>query len=235
MKILVQRRRSYVVPLLVVLVFTATVTASWKYVQDLRGQHALQIFNLAVDRNQLLEDYRLLLDEKRQAEQKVDMLQQNGEVDARAYAKVSDHLKTLQKDIVDLKEEVSFYRDIVADSGKGSVHIKHFSLRANGDVGSFMFQLVLTRGTRSDKVVKGTVNLAIEGVSKGRRKRLETKDLGLLKALVLDYQFKYFQRLEGQFSMPKNFSPQRIIVKVTAAGNTSRPLRKSFDWAAINS
>ena len=235
MKILVQRRRSFIVPLLVILAFTATVTAGWKYVQNLRAQQALQVADSAADRDQLLEDYRLLLEDKRQAEQKVDMLQQNGEVDARAYAKVSDHLKTLQKTIVDLKEEVSFYRDIVADSGKDFVNIKYFSLKANGDVGSFLFQLVLTRGTRSDKVAKGTVNLAIEGISKGRKKRLETKDLGLLKASVLDYQFKYFQRLEGQFSMPKNFSPQRIIVKVTAAGNTSRPLRKSFDWAAINS
>ncbi len=84
-------------------------------------------------------------------------------------------------------------------------------------------------------MAKGTVNLVIEGVLKGRKKRLESKDLGLLQAPALDYRFKYFQRLEGQLSMPENFSPQRIIVTVTAAGKASRPLRKSFNWADINS
>ncbi len=235
MKILVQRHRSFIFPLLVILVFSAAGAASWKYIQDLRIQQERRIDDLSADRKRLQEDYRLLLAENRRVEQKVDMLQQNGEVDARAYAKVSEYLKTLQKEIVDLTEEVGFYRGIVAESSKGSVNIKFFSLKAGGDAGSLMFQLVLTRGARSDKVARGTVNLAIEGVSKGRKVRLETKDLGLREAPVLNYQFKYFQRLEGQISIPDNFSPQRIIVTVTAAGNSSRPLRKSFDWAAINS
>jgi len=235
MKILVQRRRSYVVPLLVILVFCAAAAAGWRYVQDLRARQVEAINDLTTERRQLLDDYRLLLEEKRQAEQKVDMLEQTGEVDARAYAKVNEHLKSLQKEIVDLNEEVTFYRDIVSDSGGSSVTIKQFGIRATEDAGNFRFQLVLTRGTRNDKVVKGTVKLAIDGDVKGRKQRLRPTDLGMTKAAGLDYQFKYFQRLEGWFSLPENFIPQRVIVTVTHAENPGRPLLKSFGWAAINS
>lgn len=235
MKILVQRRRSYVVPLLVILVFCISGAAGWKFFQLRQDQYDQQILALNSEYRQLLEDYQLLLEEKRQAEQRVDMLEQTSEVDSRAYAKVSEHLKSLQKEVVDLREEVTFYRDIVADSSAGSVHVKQFRVKANEDSGDFRFQLVLTQGTRNDKVVQGRVKLAIEGDLKGQKKRLEPEFLGMPDGSGLDYQFKYFQRIEGRFSLPKNFHPLRIVVKVTSARNPNRPLLKSFDWAAINS
>ncbi len=161
MKLLIQRRRSYLAPLLVILLFCVCSTAGWIYVQDLQARHNLQINDLSAKRGLLLEDYRLLLIEKREAEQKVNMLQQTHEVDSHAYSKVSDHLKILQKEIVDLDEEVTFYREIVETSGTGYVNIKHFAIKANDGVGSFHYQLVLTRGTRSDKVAKGIVKMTV--------------------------------------------------------------------------
>ncbi len=235
MKLIIQRRRTYIVPLLVVLVFCASAAMGWRYLAHQQAQHSQQLSEMEKERGHLLEDYRLLLIEKREAELKVDMLNQTSEVDTQAYAKVSEHLKSLQKEIVDLNEEVTFYRDIVADSGVGTVHIKHFAIEANNSSGGYQYRLVLTRGTRSDKVAKGKVHLAVEGTLKGQQKRIELKDLGGADASTLAYQFKYFQRFTGQLSLPKNFNPQRVTIKVTDAGGSNRPLHKSFDWAAINS
>jgi hypothetical protein len=235
MKLIIQRRRTYIVPLLVVLVFCASAALGWRYIANQQAQHAQQLSEMSTERGQLLEDYRLLLIEKREAEVKVDMLNQTSDVDTQAYAKVSEHLKSLQKEIVDLNEEVTFYRGIVADSGAGTVHIKHFAVQTNDSTGGYQYSLVLTRGTRSDKVAKGKVQLAIEGTLKGQQKRIDLKDFGGEDASALVYQFKYFQRFTGQLALPKDFNPQRITIKVTAAGSSNRPLRKSFDWAAINS
>jgi len=235
MKLIIQRRRTYIVPLLVVLVFCVSAATGWRYLTYQQAQHSQQLSEMKKERGQLLEDYRLLLLEKREAEVKVDMLNQTSDVDTQAYAKVSEHLKSLQKEIVDLNEEVTFYRDIVADSSVGTVHIKHFSVQKNDTTAGYQYALVLTRGTRSDKVAKGTVHLAIEGMLQGQQKLIELKDLGGADVNTLDYQFKYFQRFTGQLSLPKNFNPQRVIIKVTVAGGSNRPLRKSFDWAAINS
>ncbi len=235
MKIFVQHRRSFIVPLMIILVFITSAAAGWKYVQKQQAQTLLQIDTLSRQIVQLREDKRLLLAGKRQAESKVDMLQQTGVVDAQAYAKVNDHLKSLQQEIVDLKENIAFYRDIVASSNKGSVNIKSFEIRHGIEVRSFKYQLVLTRGTRGDKVIEGQVDVSVEGDIDGRKMRLAPRELGLLDATALAYQFKYFQRLEGRFFLPEKFSPTRIIVKLTATANPKRPLLKSFDWAAINS
>jgi hypothetical protein len=41
--------------------------------------------------------------------------------------------------------------------------------------------------------------------------------------------FKYFQDIEGQFELPKNFKPRRIKVNVTPSAGAP-PVEENYPW-----
>ena len=94
-------------------------------------------------------------------------------------------------------------------------------------------QLVLAQAFRSDRQLAGHVELSVEGVRQGEAVRLGLSDLLAddPPASRLNFSFRYFQDLKADLVLPRGFSPQRVIVRVTPKGKSAKTVEESFDWA----
>ncbi len=150
----------------------------------------------------------------------------NSKVEKLAYKEVDSTLRDLQSEILELKEEVAFYRSIVAPrESAGGLRIQRFNIANAGD--SYRYKLVLTQVIKNSRVTRGNVVMQIEGVRDGKSVKLNLTSLSAQGQKQLSFRFKYFQSFEGDLIMPKGFTPSRVHVKVSSSRAT---LEKTFAW-----
>lgn len=202
----------------------------------LLGQQAAGLDNdsLRIERDRL----RALLAEteagNRRLSSRVVVLERAEQIDRQAYGEVERSLKQVQDEMLELREEVAFYRGIVSPAETASgLSVTRFSLFGMGGEGVYRFKLVLTQLRTNNRLVKGHARIAIEGVLQGKQTRLSLKEVsgGTLGRLKL--RFKYFQNIEGDIVLPEGFLPSRVIIEVVPVGKGWKPFKKSFDWSDI--
>ena len=104
------------------------------------------------------------------------MVERSAQVKETAYAEVDQHLRALQNTVAELREELAFYRGIVAKEAP-------IPLRLGGvrvlPVGEHVYRLsvVLTRGSISDKVLSGWLRVEMVGALAGGPRRLPMENL----------------------------------------------------------
>ena len=162
--------------------------------------------------------------------EKVARLERRHQVDTEAYHEVDLEMRRIQDQILALREEVMFYRRIMsADRGRG-LSIQRLAIKPEGAGERYHFELVLTRAINNDRVAEGSVALTISGERGGRPAELSHASVVESGEGRLDFSFKYFQRLEGLFSLPPDFIPRRVFVKVDAKGEKQARVEQSFEW-----
>lgn len=161
--------------------------------------------------------------ENRALREQVAVLERAAQVEKEAYGKVDEHLRELQAEILNLKEELAFYRDIVS-SGDG-LGIQGLEIQREGSGEEYRYRLVLTGNLKDDRVNAGTVTLAVAGEHDGRLQQLWMSELAGIR-----FEFKYFQTIRGRLTLPEGFVPHGMIVQVTEQGALQPTLEKTFDW-----
>ena len=164
---------------------------------------------------------------------KLTVLAREQQVERIAYDEIDERLRSLQSTVHGLKEEVAFYRGIVASDRENDIQVESLAVDADGRERGYRFQVVLTRGGKGDKVAAGSVNLSVSGEHGGKSRRLSFQDLSVLNSDVLEFSFKYFQRLQGHMILPVGFVPQRVYVRVDTLDGDSPGLERHFDWPAL--
>jgi len=164
--------------------------------------------------------------------QSVANLEQNREIDQLAYAEVERNLRDYHTEMADLKEELEFYRGIVApSSSERGLKIHKLVLEKSPGDGNYRYKLMLVQvmSDRSHRLISGKVQLSLEGTQAGLPKTLSLRQVS--KRRSLGFKFKYFQNLEGDLSFPDNFKPQKVTVSVKAKGNS---LSRTFEWQELS-
>lgn len=165
---------------------------------------------------------------------RIAILERAAQVDKQAYAAVESAQKQVQDEMLELKEEVAFYRGIVAPTETASgLNIPSFKVEGIGKPGVYRFKMVLTQVKSNVRVVKGYARVIFEGVKDGAQVQLSLKEAsgGTLDTLKL--RFKYFQNNEGEIVLPEGFLPSRVLVEVVPSGKGATRLKKTFDWSDI--
>lgn len=164
--------------------------------------------------------------------EKVVLLETSEKIDAEAYRRVEEQLAGLQEQILTQREDLAFYRGIVADQQTG-LRIQDLELSRGADASSFTMNLVLAQAIRADRRISGFVELNVEGTQDGQQLTLGLSDLagGSDENTRLAFSFRYFQNLQADLVLPAGFTPARVTVKLTPNGKSAKPLEKSFDWS----
>lgn len=192
--------------------------------------------------NSDLHEERALLSEQLEQEKeqtralraKLAVLERGAQIDKQAYGAVEVSEKQSQDEMLELKEEVAFYRGIVAPTETASgLNIPSLQVSEIGEEGVYRFKLVFTQLKSNQRVVKGYAKVVFEGVNNGVQVQLSLKEVsgGALDKLKL--RFKYFQNNEGEIVLPKGFLPSRVLVELVPTGKGATRLKKTFDWSDI--
>ena len=175
--------------------------------------------------------------ENTELREKSTVLERSTQVDQESYNAISDNLKNLQNELLELKQEVAFYRGIVAPTEAASgLHITDLMIDPLGEANGFHFKLVLTQVLKNDYIVRGRVRISVEGLSAGQQTQLSLSQMsgGKLEDDIT-MQFKYFQNIEGDIVLPEGFAPSSVVVDIIPAGKGHTRIKKNFDWADITS
>lgn len=214
--------------LIVALVF-AVLAAGFLIYDYGRSRANLDLVSLENDREQMQKQNENLSNELESLQQKLVASKRSSEIEQQAYSEVDDSLRDLQSEILELKEEVAFYRSIVAprESSRG-LRIQRFKVTPAAQDRTFRYKLVLTQVIKNNRVTRGEVEIQLEGVQNGKHRTMNLTEVSIEKKKKFPFKFKYFQNFEGDLIIPKDFVPSRVNVKVTS---NRVSLDKTFSWS----
>jgi len=165
---------------------------------------------------------------------RVALLERSSEIDETARAQVKGNLSELQDEVLELREELAFYRGIVAPDDGGGLRVQSLKLARGAQDRLWHFRLVLIQSIKHEQRAVGAVDLIVHGVRGGTPVQLALREVAATPAAALQYSFRYFQDFEGDLMLPSGFTPGRVEVEVQPrAGGTA--VRRSFDWAMVTS
>jgi hypothetical protein len=156
-------------------------------------------------------------------------------IDRDISAKANKTLLETQTKIMEMKEELLFYRNVMSPSkSKRSVEIKRVQLTVMAE-NEFKYKLQLIQTGRHDVAARGVVEISIKGVkSDGKVVRLAMPSITTSKSKKRQkFGFKYFQNFEGGIRIPQDFVPMSMYVKVLPRNSRIPRVDKSFAWGEI--
>jgi len=164
--------------------------------------------------------------------ERVAILERSSQIDRQAAQAVKSDLGQLEEELQAAREEVEFYRGIVApgDVNPG-LHIHRFTLENGAADGEYHYDLVLTQLKRNDKYVSGEVDWKVSGKLAGEPAVLTLVDVTRPATQQLKFRFRYFQDLAGTINLPEDFRADKVVLTVTPQGKgTQEPVVQQFDW-----
>lgn len=167
--------------------------------------------------------------EKLRAETAAAELTRN--VERQAYAEVEKSLADLQAQVLKHREELTFYRGIVSpEDGIGGLRVQSFQIQPGDAASHYRLSLMLVQSMRQDAAAAGTVDIRVEGARGGKPEQLPLSQIGgnaRADGLVA-FQFRYFQELEQDITIPADFEPRAVTVELRSG--RLAPVRESYPW-----
>jgi len=162
-------------------------------------------------------------------------LERGHEIDKDAGGKVTQELEKTQAKMMEMQEELTFYRNIVQpNTTERSVVIRKLQVTQKDD--AYHYKLVLIQSGRHDRVVRGYVQLTFGGDRNGQTVRLDLPTLYAGNGKVGKRQkfgFKYFQNFEGDIRIPDDFVPSSVYVNVLPSTSRVKNVNQDFPWEKI--
>lgn len=136
----------------------------------------------------------------------------------------------------DLRRELTFYQKVMApELDAQGVTIESFHVEQTLSENYFRYALVLMQRSKRTGYVKGVANIELVGSQNGKPQRYNLLTLANEEQINVDFQFKYFDVVEGQIELPEGFLPERIQVNANLfkGGKVDGNLHRTFDWNSL--
>ena len=144
-------------------------------------------------------------------------------IEQTAQRRLADQVKALEMDNTRLKEDLALFEGMVAaDRKEGSFAINNF--KVDIDNGRLRYRMLLSRGARTSSILGGNQEPEFAGrvefhlfengaaAPAGGMIRLpSTEEAGADNYRV---KFRYFQRMEGELTLPAGSNPKQIQVRL---------------------
>ena len=188
---------------------------------------------LSLERNSLQQRNYELEQEKKTLSEKYAVLERSIHIDKGAYKDVEKSLRVLEQEMLELKEEVVFYRGIVSPKETAAgLYITSFKINPISDNAGYHMKLVLSQVKKNTRTIYGDARIYIDGILNGEPRQLQLSDIAGKKHHSLKMKFKYFQNLELDIVLPAGFVPSSVLVDLKPTGK-SKGLKKTYSWAEV--
>lgn len=164
--------------------------------------------------------------------QQLANLQRAGQVSEIAARELKRNLAERDEEISGLRTDLAFYSRLVGGNGqRDGLKIQGTRTTAvKGSPNGWNVVVTLTQNARRGDEVKGDLRLAIEGIQDNKVRTLEGAALGQAASVDgLPFAFKYFQQIQGNFTLPAGFQPTRLRLEARPAGDEA--VSATVAWA----
>ncbi len=221
--------------LLLAMLLLVLLLAGWALFEYGRFSAGYDSIEVTQESQVLLSHVSDLDDQIEKLREEKAVLERAAQIERKAYDELDTTLKVLQAEILELKEELAFYRGIVSprQSAEG-LHLQRFKIEANGKPRGYRYKVTLTQVLKNDRTARGTIKMTIAGRQGEEAKELGLADVTNKQVKALEYRFRYFQNLEGDIQLPEGFQPLRVTVSVQPRNSRyqEKTIEKTFDWPA---
>lgn len=168
----------------------------------------------------------------KKASEDLVMQSQFSEVDSLSSQELTESIKQLQSTQRELESELKFYRDIMApELNEKGLKIAELVVSQSSTINRSKFKLVLTQVGKQEQFLKGKVEIRLHGKLNGIEKAYSFRELGDFSAKDFQFQFRYFQNIEGELTLPDGFVGQHVIVEAKTHGlKKNQSVRKQVNW-----
>lgn len=162
----------------------------------------------------------------------LDVQRTRHEVDRSAMELVRRELATQKEQIAGLEESLGFYRSLMApeETSRG-LSLREIELVPGRAPGRYAYRIVVKQEARKHKLLKGDLSATVLGTEDGEQVEYSLAELSDeidTEAFLL--QFRYFQSLEGEITLPKGFEPRGVSVVARARTPHKLEVREEFSW-----
>ena len=181
----------------------------------------------------LQRQVKKLVQEKDNLQRQNAKLIRDHNIDKDANKQVNQNLAQAQAQIMDMKEELTFYRNIVSPKKSSrAVVVKKVSMEPLKD-NEYQYKIVLIQDGKHDRIVRGVVEISLEGNNaEGKRVRLALPTISTKKVKKQQkFGFKYFQNFEGVIKIPEGFEAISLFVRVLPRSSSRVPrVERVISW-----
>jgi len=219
-ELIIKQRYSPRMKLLLAIVFALVLLGSAGAIYNFGLNRAGFERESAQETQQTLQDEtRKLRDENKSLQESLARSQRTIQMDQAAYQDLDKALKISAQEIVKLREELNFYRNIISPADKKSgLRVQNLYIEPAGGANQFRYKLVLIQALKHESLIYGRAEMEISGAQVGEDIVLRFPKASEKPILV---NFKYFQDIEGKLELPRNFQPKRIKVYIKSTGGHS--------------
>lgn len=154
-----------------------------------------------------------------------------------AYQLANRTLVKHQEEILALKEELAFYQGIVSPSSSAlAVNLQSFEVNPGNTPGLHSYKLVLTKGGKSNRKVKGSFGILFRGETEGSAGEYKLDDIVVEQNTKSNnFDFRYFQIFEGDFVLPEGFQPFEAEIHINPSTKEVKSLTETISWTVAMS
>ena len=224
------KRRPLPVFMIVALIVGVAAYLLGKYTAEVHWQSAVEALEVLEDEYTVILEKNSRLQESFEFEKAKSL--RDLQIKRQAYDEIVQTLKVTSNEIASLRESIRFYESIIeGNDHEQGLQIKRLSLSTEGNTGEYQYKLIITNNDYSKKKSRAKLLIEIEGIEKGELKKngIATGKAGQQQ----DLTFKYLKRVEGQFFLPDEFDPQRLLVTVKLTGSKAVKKEKWYDWDTL--
>jgi len=149
-------------------------------------------------------------------------------------ATLSRQALELSADNAQMKEELAFLQQLVADSNKqAGLSVQRLTVERASDA-AWRYYVLIVRGGSPKEEFTGSVTMqlalqpAAEGAAGARPQLLTLPDDQPGSAAALKLKFKYYQRLEGTIAVPAGAAIRSVTVRAYETGQTAPRATRSL-------
>lgn len=156
-------------------------------------------------------------------------------VDQRATEEVQSTINALRERIMQLEQDVSFYRQVMSpDTAELGLIIAEVVVTHGNSSGTYQYRAVFRQAGAGDRELEGNVEIDLVGMENNERKVYAIADLIQSPAEFDDsLAFRYFQNLEGVFELPPGFVPEQMEVRAESLKPARHKVEKIFSWSVL--
>lgn len=189
----------------------------------------------ALQRTSMLElRIQSLSEEGQRLRGRIAILEHGKEIDETAYVAVEGDLKELQDEIRELKQQLTFYQNIVSPADiKTGVRVQLIQFEQLATPEEYRYRLILIQGPKRASRASGRARVSIVGQQSDKEVSLSIQDLHISKASSGKYRFRYFQEFQGDIKLPEAFKPHEVLVKLTPSGKNPKIVKERYAWETV--
>jgi hypothetical protein len=185
--------------------------------RSLAGYHSGKA---AEEQARLSTEVSRLRDENADLRSRLAAVERTMQIDQSTQGNLAGQLKTLSDENALLKEDLAFFQTLMtsgATESPSGVTINRFRVQPDAIPGEYRYQLLVVQARTRSREFQGRLQLVVDLVRDGQSQVLVLPRPGD-KPDAYGLGFRFYQRVEGAFTVPADAQVKRVQVRVLEEG-----------------